>query len=41
LNARQKTASTSGSARSSYRMLLHEKREDPHIAVFGSSGKQP
>ena len=29
LNARQKTASTSGSARSSYHMLLHEKREDP------------
>src|SRR6202047_872146 len=31
LNARQKTVSTSGSARSSYRMLLHEKREDPNM----------
>src|SRR5271165_2922767 len=29
LNARQKTTSTSGSARSSYRMLLHGKREEP------------
>jgi hypothetical protein len=36
LNARQKTASTSGSGRSSYRMLLHEKREDPvHPFFFG------
>src|ERR1700732_591070 len=31
LNAHQKTVSTSGSARSSYRMLLHEKREDPNM----------